>query len=211
MPQLIANLFYHQIAQLIFVFAIIPCKHTQSIHKSPCTCNMWFYDTSLVCGLSHVTCWGETWHGLIIKLGVDSFTVPLHSPNGLPLGLCEGTASGVWKTVGIPSGHVSPWCSGTRGNPNLYLDQPIAKAWCQPIGGQVSCPTESPIATLLGLCSNLIWEAERNGRGWNVSLFHEILRAGGHHFMIIWTVRVIKNSQGLIQHPAKYPRTTLLG
>ena len=38
---------------------------------------------------------------------VDSFTVPLHSPNGRQL-QCKGTVTGVWKTVGIPTGHVSP-------------------------------------------------------------------------------------------------------
>ena len=42
------------------------------------------------------------------------------------------------------------------GNPNLYLDQPIKKAQCQPIGGHVSYLPDSPIATRLGLCSSLI-------------------------------------------------------
>ena len=66
----------------------------------------------------------------------------------LPSGLSKGTVTaGVWKTVGIPTDHVSPWCNGTLGNPNLYLEQPITKAWCQPIGGHVSYPTDSPIAT----------------------------------------------------------------
>ena len=40
-------------------------------------------------------------------------------------------------------------------NPNLYLDQPITKTWCQPIGGHVSNPTDCLIATRLGLCSSL--------------------------------------------------------
>ena len=48
----------------------------------------------------------------------------------LPLGLCKGTVSGVWKKVEIPTGQVSPKCNGTRGNPNLYLDQPITKKQC---------------------------------------------------------------------------------
>ena len=34
----------------------------------------------------------------------ESSTVPLHSP----LGLYKGTVAGVCKTVGIPTGHVSP-------------------------------------------------------------------------------------------------------
>ena len=42
---------------------------------------------------------------------LDSFTFPLHIPNGrhLPaVGLCKGTVPGVWKSVGIPTGHVNP-------------------------------------------------------------------------------------------------------
>ena len=41
------------------------------------------------------------------------------------------------------------------GNPNLCLDQPITKGWCQPIGDHVFYPTDSPIATTLGVCSSL--------------------------------------------------------
>ena len=37
------------------------------------------------------------------------------------------------------------------GNPNLYLDQPITKAWFQPIGGHVSNPNDNPIATVTRL------------------------------------------------------------
>ena len=43
-----------------------------------------------------------------ILIEVDSFTVPLHSPNSRQLGQGKGTVTGVWKTVGIPTGHVSP-------------------------------------------------------------------------------------------------------
>ena len=68
----------------------------------------------------------------------------------LSLGLSTGTVTGVWKTVGIPTGHMSSWCNGALGNPNLYLDQPITKGWCH-----VSYPTDSLIATKLGLCSSL--------------------------------------------------------
>ena len=53
-------------------------------------------------------------------------------------------------------GHVSPNCNGALGNRNVYLDQLITKAWCQPIGGHVSYPTDSPFATRLGLFSSLI-------------------------------------------------------
>ena len=47
----------------------------------------------------------------------------------------QGDVTGVWKTVGIPTGHVNPWCNGALGNPNLYLDQPITK-----VRGHVSYP-----------------------------------------------------------------------
>ena len=88
---------------------------------------------------------------------LDFFTVPLHSPNGrqLLLGHCKGTVAGVWKTVGIPTGHMCPYCNRALGNPNLYLDQPITKSRCQPIGGHVSYPTDSPIVSRLGLFSSL--------------------------------------------------------
>ena len=36
-------------------------------------------------------------------------------------------------------------------NPNLFLNQPIMKKWCQPIAGNASYPTSSPSATSLGL------------------------------------------------------------
>ena len=74
----------------------------------------------------------------------------------LPLGLCKGTVTEVWNTVGIPIGHVRSECSGALSNPNLYLNQLITKEWCQPIGSHVSYPTDSPIATRLGLCSSLL-------------------------------------------------------
>ena len=41
------------------------------------------------------------------------------------------------------------------GNHNLYLDQPITKWWCQPIGGHALYPTDSPTTTKLRPCSNL--------------------------------------------------------
>ena len=56
------------------------------------------------------------------------------------LGLCKGTVIGVWKTVGISTGHVSPQCTGTLGYPNLSIFRPTNhKAWCQPFGGHSSC------------------------------------------------------------------------
>ena len=43
----------------------------------------------------------------------------------------------------------------TWSSPNLYLDQPITKAWCQPIEGNFSHPTCSLSAPMPGLCSHL--------------------------------------------------------
>ena len=83
------------------------------------------------------------------RRSLDSFTVPLHNPNGghLPLTLCKWTVSSSWNVLEIPTGHMNPQCNGTRGNPSLHLDQSFTKEWCQPIGYHVSQPTDSPIAT----------------------------------------------------------------
>ena len=73
----------------------------------------------------------------------------------LPLRLCNGTVSDPWKTGEIPTGHISPQCNATRGNPNLYLDQPIIKELCQPIGEHVSYSTDGCDTTRFGPCSSL--------------------------------------------------------
>ena len=67
----------------------------------------------------------------VVTPGRDSFTVPLHNPNGR-------IVTGIWKLVKIPTSHVSVTCIATPGNPYLYLYQPIIQGWCQPIAGQVS-------------------------------------------------------------------------
>ena len=48
------------------------------------------------------------WNGLCLPY-VDYFTVPLHSPNGLLLGLCKETVTNVWKKVQITTSHVRPY------------------------------------------------------------------------------------------------------
>ena len=72
---------------------------------------------------------------------------------------CKGTVSCPWKTVENSTGDVSPKCTATHDNPNIYFDQPIIKGWCQPVEGHVSNPTDSPPATRLGLCSSLLHRA----------------------------------------------------
>ena len=99
----------------------------------------------------------------MITVHVDFFKVPLHSPNGRhfpavrAVQITKGTVTGVSKTVGIPTGHVTPLCNGALGFPKLYLDQTITKGQCQPIGGHVLYPIDSPITTRLGLCSCLLY------------------------------------------------------
>ena len=93
---------------------------------------------------------------------VDSFTVPCTALTAgicLRLGLYNETVTGVWKTVGIPTCHVSPWCNVALGNPNLYLDQPsvIAANWRPRL-----IPHWQPIATRLGLFSSLTTGARGN-------------------------------------------------
>ena len=44
-------------------------------------------------------------------------------------------------TVEIPTGHVSPRRNGVRGNPNLYLDQPIKKRDANQLEAMFLTPT----------------------------------------------------------------------
>ena len=78
-------------------------------------------------------------------LDPEPFTVSLHSPN------CQWP---LWKG-GNSHWSCDPTIVLTRGNPNLYLDQPITKGWCQPIGNHVRYHFDSPNATRLRLCCSL--------------------------------------------------------
>ena len=86
---------------------------------------------------------------MVLPLPPRIFHSLLAQPQQQALKLCKGTVSGLWKMVGIPTGHVSPQCIVTQGNPNLYLDQPITKGW-----SHVSYPTDSPTIPRLGLRSS---------------------------------------------------------
>ena len=68
---------------------------------------------------------------------------------------CVRGLSVALKNEGNSPWSCEPTIHGDWGNPNLYLDQPITKGWCQPMGGHASHPTDSPIATMLGMCSSL--------------------------------------------------------
>ena len=81
-----------------------------------------------------------TWHNLKSVVGFitrtpDSFTVPLHNPNGrhLPaIRAVQGDCQWHLKMAEIPTGHEATiHCDW--GNLNLYLDQIITKRWCHPI------------------------------------------------------------------------------
>ena len=77
-----------------------------------------------------------------VRYNIDCFTVSLHSPNGLPLGLCMGIVSG------LSNGGNTQWSYKAAihcdwENPNLYLDQPITKGQCQPTGGHAWFPRQS--------------------------------------------------------------------
>ena len=59
--------------------------------------------------------------------GVKIYSMGLKSQNVYARNVYSFTVSGLWKTVEIPISHVDAHCIVTRGNPNLYLDQPITK------------------------------------------------------------------------------------
>ena len=49
------------------------------------------------------------------------------------------------KTVGTPTGHMSPYCNGVLSNPNLYLDQPITKG----DASQLEVMSRTPLTVIL--------------------------------------------------------------
>ena len=108
--------------------------------------------------------WNHVWVFVYLSVSryvwcvLDSFTVPLHSANGRHLPAVRAVqGDGQWPLKNGANSHRSHeikfHCNW--GNPSLYLKQPITKRWYQPIGGQVSYPTDIPYATRLGLCISL--------------------------------------------------------
>ena len=86
---------------------------------------------------------------------VDSFIVSLHSANSkhLPVVMAACAGDCQWPLENVGNSHQSrgPEFIATDAFLNLYLDQPITKRWCQPVGGHAPFHTESPNATRLGL------------------------------------------------------------
>ena len=122
--------------------------------------------------------WTKRFYDMYFSLSQSPCTT-LIAGSCLSWGQCKGTATGVWKTVGTPTGQDSAkglplrsekqwelplvtWAHNAPGNPNLYLDQPITKWWCPPIGSHVSYPTGGHIATRLWLCYSLLNNAGPN-------------------------------------------------
>ena len=114
------------------------------------------------CSLQHKIWW---WLALIAATQInqnhrslDSFTVPLNSPNGRHLPAVRAVQRDCnWGLKNGGNSHKShepimQW--GTRQSQSIF--RPVTKGWCQPIGGHVSHPTDSPITARLGLCSSLI-------------------------------------------------------
>ena len=87
---------------------------------------------------------------------LDAFTVPMHSSNDRLMPVVKAVQwDSQWPLKNCGHFHRSRKHTVTGDNPNLYLDHLIAKVWCQPIGGHVSFPPDSPNTTRLGLCSSL--------------------------------------------------------
>ena len=60
----------------------------------------------------------------------------------------RNTVNGLWKTAKTLIGHMIPVCIATRGNPKLYLDQPIKTRRCKPNVCYVSYLSQ--IANIMG-------------------------------------------------------------
>ena len=96
------------------------------------------------------------------QLNVDSFTIPLHSPNGRRLPVVRAIQRDChWDLKNGGNSHrsrepIMQW--GTRQSQSIF--RPTNHKSVIPTGGHVPYPTDSPIATRLGLCSRLIV-------GWN--------------------------------------------
>ena len=101
------------------------------------------------------------WAAAVIGWSSDktySFTVPVHSPNGMHLLAVAAVQTDChWglKTEEIPTGHVSPEFDRALGNPNLHF-RSINHKRVMP-ANWMPCPytIDSPITTRLGLCSSL--------------------------------------------------------
>ena len=73
----------------------------------------------------------------------------------LPLRLCKKIVNGLWKALENFADHVRPEYIATEASTNPYLDQPITIGWCQPFGGHVSNPIDSPATDTPGLYISL--------------------------------------------------------
>ena len=81
-------------------------------------------------GRKYLFNWGTPDFGM--PSDVDRLTVSLHSPNGRP----------VMRSVQGDCKSCEPTIHFDRGNPNIFLNQPITMGWCQPIGGHIQYPVK---------------------------------------------------------------------
>ena len=79
---------------------------------------------------------------------LDCFTIYLHNPYLRHL-LCRRTVSGLWKTMEIPTSHVSPQCiaSYPEFSASEETHSHTHSRWHHPVTGHVSYPTDGPTAT----------------------------------------------------------------
>ena len=92
---------------------------------------------------------------LVGAAALDSFPVSLHNPNSSHLGCTRGLSVASENGGNSHRSHKTTNYYDCGNSLYLYLNQPITKGWCQPIGGHVSYATHCPNATVPGLCSSL--------------------------------------------------------
>ena len=112
-------------------------------------------------GCKFQRCLGLFWQSLKGWVGyagsLDTFTVPVHSPNGRHLPAVRAV-HGDWLSMAYDLRWeflTVMWAHDTWHVRSLYLDKPITHPTTQPNGGHVSHPIDSPTATTLGLWSSL--------------------------------------------------------
>ena len=88
---------------------------------------------------------------------IDTFTVPLHRPNGRQPAVRAVQRDCHWGLKNSSHWSCEPIMQWGIGQSQTIFTPTNHKAWCQSIGGHVSYPTDSPITTRLGLCSSLLF------------------------------------------------------
>ena len=119
---------------------------SQDSHTMPSACHAEALKAGWL-GTQSASGWGRHFHSLQCAALMAGIC--------LPLGLCKGTASYLWRYVGNVHQSHKPTIHCNWSNPNLYLHQPIIKGWSQQIGSHVSYPIDGYDAYRLGPCRSL--------------------------------------------------------